>query len=208
MAAETPYVWIFSNAGDAKTNNSWDNQTDAAKMTQVNGTIWEFKFQPDTLFQKTPGELKTWGFLVKTKNGAKQTVDFNPPYKFDPLVFTERDVRMFPSRASENDLVYLFFRNDLATQPDVQRMTPLNISITAYNEANQPIGTEIQSAVLKTNAAGVKYYAFHPKSALAIPEGQHIKYIQFFFVGSDLDVNGNPVFVPTSFYTQELYNAK
>jgi hypothetical protein len=208
MASEIPYVWLFSNAGDAKTNDVWNNQTDAAKMTQVSGTIWEFKFQPDTLFQKTPGELASYGFLIKNKNGSKQTVDFNPPYKFDPLVFIERDVRMFPSRASQDDLVYLFFKNELSDRADVRRINPQTVTISAYDATNTLIGTAIEAAPLKTNAQGVKYFAFHPKSAMAIPEGKTIKQLSFSFTGTDIDTQGNVMNVTSDTYTQELYNAQ
>lgn len=140
------YIWSWSNAGDAFFNTSWGESPESAKLTHVSGNIFTISGTGVVWFQKPPGQLTQFQFLIKTKNGSAQTCDVSPK-KFEPLVFIASKMRVFPAKVGEKDVVSVYFHQDLATSVNEQRMTPTHALIVAYNEN----GDELTPAELELN---------------------------------------------------------
>ncbi|WP_126969601.1 hypothetical protein [Gynurincola endophyticus] len=127
------YLWSWSNAGDAYFNTAWDNSPEDAKLTHVSGNIFTITGSGVVWYQKSPGQLTQMQFLVKTKTGNVQSCDI-APVKFDPIEFIPSKMRVFPAKVGYNDVVSVYFHQDLATILNEQRMTPTKAVIVAYDE--------------------------------------------------------------------------
>ncbi len=186
------YIWIFSNVSgggkDGFTNTSWTNSPANAKMTAAGTNKWSFTFTGTTMFSQTPGELKDFGFLAKSKDGSRQTPDYKP-FKFDPLVFTPTVFRAFPSKVGQDDVITINFDQNLATELNEQRMTPTTISITAFNGSTQ-IGTT--AVTLNVRNTGSKTWAatFIPTRSFTVPTGGKITSVRYRFNGTVLGTTG------------------
>src|SRR3954464_4184670 len=127
------YIWIWANPGgvgpapNGTVNGDWTNSTPAAKLTAAGTNKWTFKFTGTTLFGLAPADLHDFGFLIKAKDGSKQTSDYKP-FSFDPLVFIPTMLRIFPSKVDKDDVVTLNFDQSLGTSVNEQRMTPVSAS--------------------------------------------------------------------------------
>lgn len=200
MAGQTEvYLWMFSNDGvgggkDALTNGQWGNSSEAAKMTRVSGNVFTYKFTGTTLFGQSPAELINFGFLGKSKDGTKQTQDFKP-YKFDPLVFTASQFRVFPSKMDFSDMATVYFHQDLATDQNLQRMFDVKVTLTFYNDAAAVVAT--RTALVATKESNTLYsYSFIPERLITLPTGTKLSKFSYQFTGSIKDANGGNV--PTS----------
>jgi hypothetical protein len=194
MAGQTDvYLWMFSNDGvgggkDALTNGQWGNSSESAKMTRVSGNIFTFKFTGTTLFGQSPAELINFGFLGKSKDGTKQTQDFKP-YKFDPLVFTAAQFRVFPAKMDNTDMATVYFHQDLATDQSLQRMFDVKVTLTFYNDAGALVAT--RTALVATKESNTLYaYSFIPEKLITIPAGAKLGKFSYQFTGSVKDANG------------------
>jgi hypothetical protein len=194
MAGQTDvYLWMFSNDGvgggkDALTNGQWGNSSESAKMTRVSGNIFTFKFTGTTLFGQSPAELINFGFLGKSKDGTKQTQDFKP-YKFDPLVFTAAQFRVFPAKMDNTDMATVYFHQDLATDQSLQRMFDVKVTLTFYNDAGALVAT--RTALVATKESNTLYaYSFIPEKLITIPAGTKLGKFSYQFTGSVKDANG------------------
>jgi hypothetical protein len=203
-AASTPqpYIWIWceTNSGggnDGVSNGTWGNSSDAAKLTRVGatGNIWEFKLVGTTMFNRTPGELKQFGFLVKCKDGSCQTPD-QKWFKFDPLVFIEGEFRNFPSKVAQNDIVSIYHRKSLSSDVNVQRMTETSVSVTLFDQSNSPIQT-LNNIAVRADAAGLMAASFVPENLITLPPGVTIKRFEYKFKGTGLNTSGAVVPVET-----------
>lgn len=200
MAGQTDvYLWMFSNDGvgggkDALTNGQWGSSSEAAKMTRVSGNIFTFKFTGTTLFGQSPAELINFGFLGKSKDGSRQTQDYKP-YKFDPLVFTASQFRVFPAKMDFTDMATVYFHQDLATDQNLQRMFDVKVTLTFYNDASAVVAT--RTALLATKESNTLYsYSFIPERLITLPAGTKLSKFSYQFTGSIKDANGGNV--PTS----------
>lgn len=187
------YLWIFSNDGvgggkDGITNGQWGNSSDAAKMTKIGTNKFTFKFVGTTLFGQSPAELINFGFLGKSKDGTKQTPDYKP-FKFDPLVFTASQFRIFPSKIDFTDVATIYFHQDLATDQNLQRMFDVKVTLTFFNEAGTVIGTKANIVVTK-ESTNVYAYSFLPEKVITIPAGTKLSKFSYQFTGSIKDANG------------------
>ena len=194
MAGQTEvYLWMFSNDGvgggkDALTNGQWGNSSEAAKMTRVAGNVFTYKFTGTTLFGQSPAELINFGFLGKSKDGTKQTQDFKP-YKFDPLVFTASQFRVFPSKMDFTDMTTVYFHQDLATDQNLQRMFDVKVTLTFYNETGAVFAT--RNALVATKESNTVYsYSFIPERLITLPAGTKLSKFSYQFTGSIKDANG------------------
>jgi len=194
MAGQTEvYLWMFSNDGigggkDALTNGQWGSSSEAAKMTRVSGNIFTFKFTGTTLFGQSPAELINFGFLGKSKDGTKQTVDFKP-FKFDPLVFTPSQFRVFPAKMDQTDMSTVYFHQDLATDQNLQRMFDVKVNITLYSDAGAVVAT--RTALVATKESAILYsYSFIPERLATIPAGTKLGKFSYQFTGSVKDATG------------------
>ena len=187
---EPVYLWAFipGGGGDALTNGSWTNSDEKAKFTKVSANIFEYKLVGTTAFGKSPAELKTLGFLVKSKDGGKQSADFGP-FKFDPLVFSATQFRTFPAKVGQNDMISIFMDPKLASDELVKRMTASTISVGVYDSNGSQVGTDKTGTVTKT-PEGFYSFAFIPTRLFTIPSGTKITKVKFKFIGTGRDANG------------------
>lgn len=200
MAGQTDvYLWMFSNDGvgggkDALTNGQWGSSSESAKMTRVAGNIFTFKFTGTTLFGQSPAELINFGFLGKSKDGTKQTQDYKP-FKFDPLVFTPAQFRIFPAKLDYTDMSTVYFHQDLATDQNLQRMFDVKVTLTFYNETGVVVST--RTALVATKESPTLFsYSFIPEKLITLPAGTKLGKFSYQFTGSIKDANGANV--PTS----------
>ncbi|MBL7726249.1 MAG: hypothetical protein JNM68_01115 [Dinghuibacter sp.] len=208
-ASPQPYIWIWcetNNGGgnDGVTNGTWGNSSDGAKFTRVGatGNIWEFKFVGTTMFNRTPGELKQFGFLVKCKDGTCQTPD-QKWFKFDPLIFLEGQFRNFPAKVAQNDVVTVYHKKSLATDVNVQRMTETSVSVTLFDQNDAPIQT-INNIAVRAEANGLMAASFVPENLVTLPPGVTIKKIEYKFKGTGLNTSGAVVPVETGAATVDM----
>lgn len=187
------YIWIFSNDGvgggkDGLTNGQWGNSSDAAKMTKIAPNIFTFKFTGTTLFGQSPAELINFGFLGKSKDGTKQTQDFKP-YKFDPLVFTPSQFRVFPAKMDYSDMTTVYFHQDLATDQNLQRMFDVKVTLTFYSDAGAVVAT--RTALVATKQSATLYaYSFIPERLITLTAGTKLGKFSYQFTGSVKDASG------------------
>ena len=196
------YIWIFSNptAGsgpqkDGSVNGSWTNSSVEAKMTAAGTNRWSFTFTGTTLFNLTPGELKEFGFLIKARDGSRQTPDYKP-FKFDPLVFTPSTFRIFPSKVGQNDVVTAIFDQGLASTINETRMTPVSVTFTVYDQNNNVFGNPVTVPV---RALGNRMWgaSFLPTRSYTIPATTKLSKFRYKFNGNVIGSNGAPALVST-----------
>jgi hypothetical protein len=209
VAAAQPYLWTWceTNAGggnDGVTNGSWGNSSDAAKFTRVGttGNVWEYKLVGTTMYNRTPGELKRFGFLVKCKDGSCQTPD-QKWFNFDPLTFTEGEFRAFPAKSSSSDVVTVYHKKSLSGDVNIQRMTETSVSVTLFDQNNSPIQT-INNIAVRTEANGLVAATFVPENLVALPGNVTVKRIEYKFKGTYLNTSGVPTAIETSAASQDM----
>lgn len=202
-SANPPYIWIWceTNSGggnDGITNGSWGSSSDGAKFTRVGttGNVWEFKLVGTTMFNRTPGELKQFGFLAKCKDGSCQTPD-QKWFKFDPLTFTEGEFRNFPAKVAQNDVVTVYHKKTFSGDVNIQRMTQTSISVTLFDQNNSPIQTVNNIPVRIDAVNGWASGSFVPESLVTLPPGVTIKRIEYKFKGTALNTSGGTFAVET-----------
>ncbi|WP_113653951.1 hypothetical protein [Pedobacter namyangjuensis] len=212
MAGQTDvYLWMFSNDGvgggkDALTNGQWGSSSEAAKMTRVSGNIFTFKFTATTLFGQSPAELINFGFLGKSKDGTKQTPDYKP-YKFDPLVFTPNQFRVFPSKLDQTDMTTVYFHQNLATEQNLQRMFDVKVTLTFYNDLGAVVAT--RNALVTTKESATLFsYSFIPERLITLTAGTKLSKFSYQFTGSIKDATGANVATtgPVTEVTYTVFN--
>lgn len=204
-----PYIWIWceTNSGsgnDGVTNGTWGNSGDGAKFTRVGatGNVWEFKFVGTAMFNRTPGELKQFGFLVKCKDGSCQTPD-QKWFKFDPLIFIEGEFRNFPAKVGQNDVVTVYHKKSLSTDVNIQRMTQTSVSVTLFDQNDAPIQT-INNIAVRAEINGLMAASFVPENLVTLPPGVTIKKVEYKFKGTGLSTSGATVPVETGTATVDM----
>jgi hypothetical protein len=187
------YIWIFSNDGvgggkDGLVNGQWTNSSEAAKFTKVATNKFTFKFTGTTLFGQSPAELINFGFLAKTKDGSKQTQDYKP-YKFDPLVFSPSQFRIFPAKLDQTDMATVYFHQDLATDQNLQRLFDIKVTITFYDGANNQFAQRT-GIIAKKESDKLYSYSFIPEKLITLPAGTTLSKFSYQFSGNLKDANG------------------
>ncbi|MFI5452450.1 hypothetical protein ACHMWN_09855 [Pedobacter sp. UC225_61] len=205
------YIWAFSNDGvgggkDALTNGQWGSSSESAKMTKIATNKFTFKFTGTTLFGQSPAELINFGFLGKSKDGTKQTQDFKP-YKFDPLVFTPSQFRIFPAKQDFTDMSTVYFHQDLATDQNLQRMFDVKVNLTFYNDAGAVVATRTALVAVKESST-VYSYSFIPEKLITLTAGTKLSKFTYQFTGSVKDANGGNVGTagPVNEVTYTIFN--
>jgi hypothetical protein len=116
--------------------------TENAKMTRsaTNPNVYTITLVLQDFFAKSPSELKTIGFLLKGNDWSLgQTSDAS--YNVTPLTFTPVVNRVFPNKATEDDVVTLYLDQKLSDSPEVKyELADFSIEVKAYNEADQQLG--------------------------------------------------------------------
>lgn len=206
LAGETAiYIWTWVNkdaAGypskDGIVNTEWGNSPETAKLTPVAGSPNKFtyKLTGTTMYNLTPGELKHFQFLAKTKNGSKQSCD-SKKNAFDPLVFVPSMLRIFPAKVGQNDVVSLYFHQDLATTINEQRMEPVSVTVEVFDNTGASAG---QPLTLPAKSAGTKLWKafFVPTRSYTPGAGKKFTRFTYKFNGTVRDGNNVPVTVSTA----------
>lgn len=187
------YIWIFSNPDigggvDGTVNGSWGNSSDAAKLTNIGGNKFTYTFIGTTMFGQTPAQLKTFGFLLKKKDGSAQTPDYKP-FAFDPLIFIPSLARVFPAKVDKDDVVTVNFDQGYATIVNDQRMTPLTFTVVMFDDLGNAIGTPLTLPLSKSEPT-IWSGSFIPDVSFTAPAGRTLAKFKYKFNGTVLDVNG------------------
>jgi hypothetical protein len=202
--ASDVYIWTWANeengvpAVNSIVNTAWTNSPDAAKFTPVAGSPnkYTFKLKGTLIFNLTPGQLKHFQFLVKTKDGGKQTDNTNT-IKFDPLVFVPSMMRIFPARVGQNDVISLYFHQDLATSVNEQRMTPVSATVEVFDNTGASAGPPLTLPL--NNTSGQMWRAFFvPTRSYTPGAGKKFTRFTYKFNGTVRDTNNQPVSVTTA----------
>lgn len=202
MAGATEaFIWIFSNpdvggGANGVTNGSWTNSSNAAKMTAAGTNKWSFTFTGTTMFGQSPAQLKSFGFLVKKKDGSAQTPDYKP-FAFDPLVFTPTMLRVFPSKVGADDVVTLNFDRTYGVTVNEQRMTPSTVTITMLDDLSMTVGAPLTIPVTK-KAATIWSGSYIPSMSFTPGAGRKLNKFRYKFNGTILDPSGATMNVTSS----------
>lgn len=189
------YIWIWANPNgvgpgpNGTVNGDWGNSGTAAKMTAAGTNKWSYTFTGTTMFGLTPGDLHDFGFLLKARDGSKQTQDFKP-FSFDPLIFTPSKLRVFPSKVGRDDVVTLNFERALGTSLDETRMTPVSVSITMYDDAGATVGSPL-TVTAKMTSDGIWSASFIPTMSFTASAGHKLKKFTYHFNGTVLGTTGS-----------------
>lgn len=206
VAGETDlYIWTWANKDavgfpgkDGITNTEWGNSPAAAQLTPVAGqpNKFTFKMTGTAIYNLTPGELKHFQFLAKTKSGSKQSCD-SKKNTFDPLVFVPSMLRIFPARVGQNDVVSLYFHQNLATTIDEQRMEPVSVTVEVFDNTGTSAGAPI---TLPVKNAGTKLWKafFIPTRSYTLGAGKKFTRFTYKFNGTIRDASNQPVTVSTA----------
>ncbi len=202
MAGSTEaYLWIFSNpdlggGADGVTNGNWTNSSEAAKLTSAGPNKFTYKFIGTTMFGQTPAQLKSFGFLLKKKDGSAQTPDYKP-FFFDPLIFVPSMARIFPSKADKDDVVSVNFDKTYAVSINDQRMAPTTFTIIMYDDLSNTVGAPLTLPLRKTDPT-IWSGSFIPEASFTPAAGRRLGKFKYRFNGTVLDVNGAPAAVSTA----------
>ena len=207
MAGQTEaYIWLFSNTStngspsfpskDGFTNTAWSNSPATAKMTAAGTNKWSFKLTGVTMFSQTPGELKDFGFLLKAKDGSKQTQDYKP-FFFDPLIFVAAPLRIFPAKVDRDDVVTMNFERNLATSTNEQRMTPTTVTVTVFDDNGVQVATP-KTITVKQVTSNIWNASIIPADNFTAPTGRKLLKLRYKFNGTLLDANGNAAIVTSA----------
>ncbi|MDZ4794765.1 MAG: hypothetical protein SGI83_10850 [Bacteroidota bacterium] len=195
------YIWIFSNpdiggGADGVTNGNWTNSSNAAKMTAAGTNKWSFKFIGTTMFGQSPAQLKSFGFLVKKKDGSSQSPDYKP-YFFDPLIFTPTMLRVFPARVGSDDVVTVNFDKTYGVTINEQRMTPVSATVTVFDETGAQVGSPL---TINARSTGTSIWSasFIPSVSFTPGAGRRLNKFRYKFNGTVLDPGGVTTTVSSS----------
>jgi hypothetical protein len=186
LAGHTGDVWMWawvaegcSASCDAPSNvNPAGGASSAnAKMTRVSANVYSIKIVPSAFYAKPPSEIRKIGLKLKSADWAdgKQS-DTDVLINVEPLVFTPKVNRIFPTKVTRNDVVTLYLDQSVATAPAL-KYEPGNfkVTITAYNEANAEIG-KMENAATVNAGNGLHYIRIMPSFNFSSSNVHAIKY--------------------------------
>ncbi|MGN7784674.1 hypothetical protein ACTJIJ_09110 [Niabella sp. 22666] len=200
MAGQTEaYIWAWTvingvtvNAVTNSGSSDWTNSPEAAKMTAAGTNKWSFKLTGTLLFGKSPGELKSFRFLVKTKNGSKQTQGDDKAYgplNFDALVFTPSMLRIFPAKVDADDVITLNYDKTYGGTVDEQRMTPVSATVTMFDDAGNQVGQPLTISAKKVDET-IWSAAIIPTRSFTASAGRKLAKFKYKFNGTVLGTTG------------------
>jgi hypothetical protein len=144
------WIWSWVSKGcssncDAPSNVDPANAlADNALMTRdgSNPNIYRINLVAADFFQKPPSELQQIGFKLKSLSwGDGKQTDVDAFIDIDPLEFTPSVNRSFPSKPRSDDIVTLYFNQDLAGELHVKYHVGLfEAQVTAYNAEGEQVG--------------------------------------------------------------------
>lgn len=186
------YLWAWIAEGcsascDAPTNvNPGSEAIAGARVTrdEVNPDIARITLVPSQFYGKSPSVIKKMGFLVKGTDWATgQTAD--AVVAVDPLVFTPKVNRIFPTKVTKDDVVTLYLDQAAATNPDLKYQTgEFTVSVTAYNAEGDAVGNPIEDQAMVNAGNGLHYLRILPTYTFETSDIASIKY-RFTSVSND-----------------------
>ncbi|MFN4892854.1 MAG: hypothetical protein ACK5G0_03720 [Bacteroidota bacterium] len=193
LAGRAPlYIWTWNPGDPAPGNGSWDNSNEARRMTPEGPNKWSWTITPAEYYNVAPGSVTKLQFLVKAKDGTgdKKTDDIT--LNVAPLVFTPTEFRSFPAAAGQNELLTIYFDQNLATDVPTSRMNPLQAEAKLFNTSGSQVGA---TKLFPLTALGNKLYSFAclPKTDFVIPAGTQINKMTVTYKGTLLNTNGAPI---------------
>lgn len=113
---EDIYIWIWSPSEPDAGN--WENSSDFAKLTYVDGMTWKFTLTPTTYFSMTPDAIAAsagFWFRLKDDAGTKQSDVANISYTPFSSFYTANElIRSYPTAPTLNKGVSILFNANLA----------------------------------------------------------------------------------------------
>jgi hypothetical protein len=204
------YVWTWNPNEAYPGNGQWGNSNEARKMVQEGPNKWSWTFTPAEYYGTydangvlkealAPSKITKINFLVKAKSGDGDLKTDDLTLTVAPLVFVETDFRVFPATVGQNEVMSAYFNQNLVTDENSKRMSPVSAEISIYNEAGAKVGATIIKTLTKV---GDKLFAARvfPKGDFNIAAGVKIIKMKVVFKGTVLDVNGNPATVSSVEY--------
>jgi len=152
LEGHTGDVWIWSwiaegcsSDCDAPTNvDPAGEAAEDAKMTRSENdpNVYTITFIPQVFFNKSPAELQRLGFKLKSQNwGDGKQTDTDAFLSIAPLTFTPVVNRVFPNKATEDDVVTLYLDQKLSDSPEVKyELADFSVEVNAYDESDQQLG--------------------------------------------------------------------
>lgn len=188
-------VWIWSwiaegcsASCDAPTNidPAGNENTEGALMTRDlgNPNIYTKTLVLSAFFNKPPSEIKKFGLKLKSASwGDGKQSDVDIVISVEPLIFTPRLNRIFPTKVTKDDVVTLYLDQSQATDLDLKyELSDFSISITGHDAEGNEVGSAIVNADAVNQGNGVHYYRILPTFSL---ESSDIAYIRYRFISKD-----------------------
>lgn len=180
------YIWSWVSLGcpsncDAPTNvnpANPDSQADA-KLTRdaVNPNLYTISFRPTTFYNRVPAQIQRIGFIFKGADWSNGQTSPDILVNVEPLVFTPKVNRIFPTKVTKDDVVTLYLDQAAAANLDLKYQTGnFTIDVTAYNAEGEEVGTSIEGRVLTNAGNGLHYFRILPTYTFDSSEVASVKY--------------------------------
>ena len=166
------WIWSWISKGcssncDAPTNlDPAGPDASNALMTRddVNPNVYRITMVAADFFEKPPSELQQIGFKLKSASwGDGKQSDNDAFLDIDPLEFTASVNRSFPSKPRADDVITLYFDQDLETNLDVKyHVGKFKILVTAYDAEGNQVG-EVLNKATKAESETSHVISFHPE---------------------------------------------
>jgi hypothetical protein len=195
LAGHTGDVWMWawiaegcSASCDAPTNvnPAGGASSEKAKMTRVSANVYAITFVPSAFYAKPPSEIRKIGFKLKSADwGDGKQSDTDVLINVEPLVFTPKVNRIFPTKVTQDDIVTLYLDQSVATAPGL-KYAPGNFKATimAYDEDDTEIG-KIENAAMVKSGEGLHYIRIMPSFNFGRSDIHAIRY-RFTNAGGDV----------------------
>jgi hypothetical protein len=187
LAGYTGDVWMWawiaegcSSGCDAPSNvNPASAGAAAALMTrdEVNPDIYRITLVPSEFYKKAPSELKKMGFKLKSIDWAdgKQT-DSDVILSIDPLIFTPKVNRIFPTKVTKDDVVTLYLDQSVAASPALKyHLGDFLVTISAFDANGAQVGS-VEDLTVVNAGNGLHYVRILPTYTFGISEIESIRY--------------------------------
>ncbi|MBL6449100.1 hypothetical protein JMN32_22505 [Fulvivirga sp. 29W222] len=205
LAGYTGDVWIWawiaegcSSSCDAPTNidPAGGANTEGAKVTrdETNSDVYRITFTPVDFFGKAPSEIGKIGLKLKSQSwGDGKQSDNDLTVAVQPLVFIPSENRTFPVKFTEEDVVTLFFDQNLTSSSGMKSVAEVYAYL--FVSGQNADGTDFQDVVkaqwsevgstpelkLLDRGDGLYSISLIPKAFFDVAEGATITKIGYIF---------------------------
>ncbi len=184
---EDVYIWIWSPSEPDAGN--WNNSSDFAKLTHVEGMVWRFDLTPTLYFSKTPDEIKAspgFWLRLKDKTGTKQSGVSNVPITdFSSFPSSGNPFQVYPAKFYLDQPMSILFNSNLvecfADADSVHMHAGLN-NWDVKQEYQAWIPEVVQKVQLVDMGNGIYRKDLIPEEYFNTPEGYVMNTFNFLFV--------------------------